>query len=66
MGLLTAIETIPTSEHWLLGIVLLTIYASIALAWGFKSNFLKFQLLQSPLKINQIVVSSFFAPALIV
>lgn len=65
MGLLRAIETIPTSEHWLLGIVLLTVYASIAMGLGFKSNFLKFQLLKSPLKINQIVIFSFFAPALI-
>ena len=64
MGLLRAIETIPTSEHWLLGIVLLIVYASIALTWGFKSNFLKFQLLKSSLKINQIVVSSFFCTRL--
>lgn len=65
MGLLTALKTIPTGDSWLLGAILLTVYALIALTWGFKSNFLKFQLLQSPLKISQIVVTSFFAPALI-
>lgn len=62
---LTAFKTIPTPEHWLLGVVLLTVYGAIALTWGFKSSFLKFQLLKSSSEISQIVVSSFFAPALI-
>lgn len=65
MGLPTALQTIPTGEHWLLGIILLIIYGAIALVWGFKSDFLQFGLLGSPFKISQIIVTSFFAPALI-
>lgn len=65
MGLLTALQTIPTGEHWLLGAILLIIYGAIALIWGFRSDFLQFRLLQSPSKIGQIIVTSFFAPALI-
>lgn len=63
--LVTAFKTIPTLEHWLLGAILLTVYSAIALAWGFRSDFLRFRLLRSPSKIGQIIVTSFFAPALI-
>ena len=65
MRLLTALQTIPTGEHWLLGVILLIFYGAIALTWGIVSNFLQFRLLRSPLKISRIVVISFFAPALI-
>lgn len=63
MRLLTGLQTILTREDWLLGIILLTVYSSIALIWGFQSRFFKLQLLQSPLQIAQIVLTSFFAPA---
>ena len=65
MRFLNALQTIPTQEHLLLGIILLTVYGSIASVLGFKNDFLQFRLLRSPLRIGRVVVTSFFAPALI-
>ncbi|VEP17912.1 putative Abi/CAAX family protease [Hyella patelloides LEGE 07179] len=57
--------TLPSKNDWLLGIVLLLFYGLVALFWGFKSNFFHLRLLTSPLKVSQIIMTSFFAPALL-
>ena len=63
--LLVALKTFPHREDWLLGFVFLLLYSVVALIWGFKRNFFKFQLLRSPLKISQIILTSFFTPAFV-
>jgi predicted Abi (CAAX) family protease len=61
----TAFTILPNKETWLLGAILILVYGLVALFWGFKRNFLQFQLLKSPLLIIQIIITSFFAPALL-
>jgi predicted Abi (CAAX) family protease len=63
--LLIAFTTLPNRESWLLGVTLLGFYGLVAFFWGFKRDFLQFQVLQSPLKIAQIIIVAFFAPALL-
>ena len=65
LRLTTAFATLPNGKSYLVGFILLFAYAAIAIFWGFKTNFLKFQLLPSNTKIRRIVVTAFFTPALL-
>lgn len=63
--LINAYTTLPGHEDIFLSIILLLAYSLIAFTWGFKSNFLQFNFLKSPLLKLQIIITSFFAPALL-
>lgn len=63
--LLNSIIILPNREAWYLGFILLIFYGLISLFWQFSSDFLQLQLLKSPLKITEIIIYSFFAPALL-
>ena len=65
LRLVAAVTTFPNGKSYLVGFILLFAYTGVALIWGFKANFLKFQPLTFKTQIARIVFTAFFTPALL-
>ncbi|RMG08227.1 MAG: CPBP family intramembrane metalloprotease [Cyanobacteria bacterium J055] len=63
--ILNSFSTVPTAEDWLYSVILLVVYAAIALPIGRKLNFLQFEMGLHPAIVLRMAIVAWIAPGLL-